>query len=126
MNAKVVMATASDDRYSPENVLTTSPKEFWMTTGLYPHDIVFQLQQPAQVRTVRFISTHIRKASIEVSEGPSISNFTKVGEVEVGNMNGQLQREFVEVQFAKPVAFVKFVIESGWHAFISLHNIRIE
>ena len=55
---EVKCATSFDERFDPKNVLDTrNMKNFWMTTGLYPQEILLQLSQPKVVSEVRFSSS---------------------------------------------------------------------
>ncbi len=38
---EVCCATSFDERFDPKNVLTANTKEFWVSTGLYPQELVF-------------------------------------------------------------------------------------
>ena len=38
--ASVVMATCSDERHPPHNALDEDERSFWVTTGLFPQEIV--------------------------------------------------------------------------------------
>ena len=40
---EVKMATSFDERFDPNNVLNKDPKKFWMTTGLYPQEILIDM-----------------------------------------------------------------------------------
>ena len=54
--ASIVMATSVDDRFPPENILDGAESfgaeaigTFWMTTGMYPQEVVIALAKPVQV-----------------------------------------------------------------------------
>ena len=55
---EVKCATSFDDRFDPKNVLDTkNMRTFWMTTGLYPQEILLQLEQPIVINEVKFSAT---------------------------------------------------------------------
>lgn len=120
------MATSYDERFPAENVLTQANREFWITTGCYPQEILIQLAPAKSIRSIRFVSTNLRQVIVEGSEGPHLGNFFKIGEGEVGNMRGELQRETVEINSNKVFAYVKFIVASGWDDFVSIHSLRFE
>ena len=45
-------ATSFDERFDPKNVLDGNMKNFWVTTGLYPQELLIELKQPRQVNEV--------------------------------------------------------------------------
>ena len=47
-------ATSFDERFDPKNVLDGNMKNFWVTTGLYPQELLIELKQPRQVNEVQF------------------------------------------------------------------------
>ena len=51
---EVKCATSFDERFDPKNVLEARNKSFWMTTGLYPQEILLQLEQPKVFSEVKF------------------------------------------------------------------------
>jgi len=45
MTMEVKCATSFDERFDPANVLDGSnPSKFWITTGLYPQEMVLELK----------------------------------------------------------------------------------
>ena len=124
--AKLLMTTSVDPSFPAENVLTTNPREFWISTGLFPQELLFHLSPPLLPRSIRIISTNVRQIAVEGCESTHPGNFTKIGETELGSNSGDLQRESVEVNAQRPVNFVKVVVLSGWDEFVSVHSIKIE
>lgn len=124
--ARVLMSTSYDPDYPPENVLTTNNKEFWMSTGLFPQELVLQLPNAISPRTIRIVSSNVRQIVAEACEGSHVGSFSKVGETEFGNNGGELQRESLDLNVPKPVNFIRLVFLSGWDEFISVHSVKIE
>jgi len=98
---EVKAATSFDQRLDPQNVLSQylisiighrDPKSFWMTTGLYPHEILVDLGGARPVQEVKFMSTNsmnsffidaiaiVKKVVIEGCKTSNASEFKKVGE----------------------------------------------
>lgn len=124
--ARVLMSTSYDPDYPPDNILSTNNKEFWMSTGLYPQELVLQLNSSMTPRALRLTCSNVRQVSIETCEGSHIGNFSKVAETEFGNNGGDLQRENIDLNIQKPVNFVRIIFMSGWDEFISVHSVKIE
>jgi len=115
------MATASDDRYPPENILDGKENSFWVTTGLYPHEFVVELKEAASISKIKMWSSHIKKLAIEKSN--SVDRFEKVLEVELQDKTSRLQIESHQVDIK--AKFVKFVIISGWDDFSAVNKISM-
>ena len=57
--ASIVMATSFDERFPPENILDGAESfgaeaigTFWMTTGMFPQELVIALDKPVQVSQI--------------------------------------------------------------------------
>ena len=52
---EVKCATSFDERFDPKNVLDNrNINTFWITTGLYPQELLLQFDQPKLISEVRF------------------------------------------------------------------------
>ena len=52
---EVKCATSFDERFDPKNVLDSNDMQtFWLTTGLYPQEILIQLKAPKVISEVKF------------------------------------------------------------------------
>ena len=50
---EIKCATSFDERFDPADVLDDSnPSKFWMTTGLYPQELMFELKQPKSINQI--------------------------------------------------------------------------
>ncbi len=55
-------------------------KKFWVTTGLYPQELLIDLGGAKQVNEVKFTVSGARKVVIEGCKTTTASEFKKVGE----------------------------------------------
>ena len=62
---EVCCATSFDERFDPANVLSHNPKEFWITTGLYPQEVTITLPNPKVINEIKFTTTGAKKILIE-------------------------------------------------------------
>ena len=53
---EIVCATSFDERFDPANVLSNNPKEFWISTGLYPQELTFTFPNAKVINEVKFTS----------------------------------------------------------------------
>ena len=90
---RVVMATCSDERHPPEHALDEDDATFWVTTGLYPQEMVVRLDQAQEVNRLRTRTTNVRKLALECCDGPTPEKFRPVFEVELPEKDGRPQTE---------------------------------
>lgn len=122
----VVMTTSEDEKFPGEAILSVDTRHFWTSTGLYPQEIIIQLNPANSFKTVRIVSTNIRQLVIEGCETQNVGNFVKIGETEIGNNRGGLQRESVNINQPRPFSFIKVIVLSGWDHFVSIHSLHLE
>ena len=60
--------------------MNRDPKKFWITTGLYPQELLIDLGGTKPVNEVRFTVSGARKIVIEGCKTTNASEFKKVGE----------------------------------------------
>ena len=136
---EVQCATSFDERFDPRNVLDHSnPGTFWMSTGLYPQEILFQFRKPQAVSTIEFKTSGgkfseskpillfhtAKKIVIEGCKQGAPNSFTKIGESkELPNRNAGLQVEQIQISDSTPMQQFKFIITDGWEDFTSVHSV---
>ena len=50
--AMVVMASCCDERFPPDNVIDGRDSTFWMTTGMFPQELVIKLESAQQISKI--------------------------------------------------------------------------
>ena len=123
--AKLILATSYDPNFPPENVLSPSNKEFWITTGLFPQELLFQLKSPSTPIRLGLVTTNVRQVIVEGCEGSHLGTFSRIGENEFGSNSGGIQSESVDINAPRPINFLKIIFLSGWDEFISVHSVKI-
>jgi len=97
--ARVVAATCYDERHPPESVIDGDDSTFWVTTGLYPQEIVVALPKLTDVTRLTTVSMNVRKLVIEKCETDRPYTFEKALEAELTNMGSRgLQTETHQVR----------------------------
>ena len=120
----VVMATCSDERHPPHDALDEDDRSFWVTTGLFPQEIVVKLGKASQVTKVRTLTANVKKFSLEYCDEDEPVGFKPAFEVELADKGAsRLQTEVHQVNCR--AKFLKFIIGSGWGDFASVHRISV-
>jgi len=123
---QVLLVSSLDGAHPGENVIDGSDRTYWLSTGLYPQEILLELGRPSRVAGVRLASTNVRGLRIEGCSELAAARFETLATVELEAAAGQLQRkELACKQQATPTRFVKTMILSGWHDFCSVHQIVV-
>ncbi|KAG2387417.1 hypothetical protein C9374_001749 [Naegleria lovaniensis] len=122
--AKVVLTTSLDSEHPISNMLDDKEETFWISTGMFPQEIMFQCESVFNLQSIRIISTGIKLLKIECSDKNQPIQFQQVFEKQLVDDGSILQEEEIEVKVA--ARYIKFRIMSGYHNFVSVHSISIK
>jgi len=123
---RVFMVSSLDDAHPADNVIDGNEKTYWLSTGLYPQEIILELGRPSRVAGVQLSATNVRAFRVEgCSEQPAVS-FEPLATGELEACAGLLQRQELRcIEQALPTHFLRAKILSGWHDFCSVHRIVV-
>jgi hypothetical protein len=65
----VVMASCSDERFPPENMLDGKDSTFWVTTGVFPQEFVLRLESNIRVSKITTLSLNGEGSGLFTSRG---------------------------------------------------------
>lgn len=119
---RVCMVSSLDPEHSVENIIDGNHGTFWISTGLFPQEIILELVEPTLLSSIKIASTHVRKIRIEGCHEMQPHSFAVVAESEFKNMNGCLQVNDLPCSSAL-LKFVRVVFVSGWSDFCTCHNL---
>mmetsp|Transcript_5152 Transcript_5152/g.4352 ORF Transcript_5152/g.4352 Transcript_5152/m.4352 type:complete len:91 (-) Transcript_5152:207-479(-) len=77
--SEIVSATSFDQRFSSQNIFDKDMSTFWITTGLYPQEIIIDLKAPHNLNELKTKSMRIKNLTVEACSDSSGSEFFKVG-----------------------------------------------
>ena len=60
VGGKVLMVSSLDENHPGDNMIDGREESYWISTGLYPQEILLQLSQRAQVSNVKVCATNVR------------------------------------------------------------------
>lgn len=122
------MVSSLDPAHPGENVIDDDHGTYWLSTGLYPQEILLWLAAPTKVASVRVASTRVRRVRFEACPEEDPVTFGKLAEGEFEDIQGSgLQvRELHCSSQDGPTKFVRLLILSGWADFCSIHQIQVE
>eukprot|EP00899_Mesostigma_viride_P004102 jgi/Mesvir1/13693/Mv02126-RA.1 len=123
--ARIALATSSDSRHPPENVLSSKENCFWTTTGMFPQEIIITLKGKLEVTKIKLSTTSVKKVIVERTEGPQPSKFEKLFEVELQDKGNRMQTESHQVGNI-PAKHLKLILVSAWDDFATVHKVIVE
>eukprot|EP00906_Rhabdomonas_costata_P015757 RCo022608 len=129
IKTEVLLATGNDDRFPPSNMVDGNEKTFWITTGMYPHEVLIGFNgAAANLTRINTATHHIKKLIIEKSTDLQPTTFDRIVDTELKEKGGAFQMESFQIssQAGQGVRFLKLVIGSGYEEFSSVHNVVVE
>jgi heat shock protein beta-11 len=131
---EALLATSNDERFPPSAIVDGRPNTFFVTTGSYPHEVLFGIRSTsaaANVSKISIVSSGIKKLRVEKSIDVQPTKFESVIEVEMQNRDGSGTKQCEQFQLNKGTAganirFIKIVIVSGYEDFAGVFDVSIE
>lgn len=119
-------ATSWDGAHPPEHAIDGDDRTFWVTTGMFPQELVITLGARAQVSRVVLRSVGIRRLSILgcAAEQPGAYE-ALVPERELADCGRGQQSEVFELRNSE-ARHVKLVIHAGWDHIVAVNSLQIE
>ncbi|XP_073936165.1 intraflagellar transport protein 25 homolog isoform X4 [Castor canadensis] len=100
--AEVILATSSDEKHPPENIIDGNPETFWTTTGMFPQEFIICFHKHIKIEKL-LIQSYLDLVHTE----------------------GQLQNEEVVARDGY-ATYLRFIILSAFDHFASVHSISVE
>eukprot|EP00929_Paragymnodinium_shiwhaense_P112116 TRINITY_DN80371_c0_g1_i1.p1 TRINITY_DN80371_c0_g1~~TRINITY_DN80371_c0_g1_i1.p1 ORF type:complete len:466 (+),score=81.97 TRINITY_DN80371_c0_g1_i1:118-1515(+) len=125
----VLLVSSLDPACPAESVIDGSDSSsFWISTGLYPQELLFRLGRRCKVSRIRLLCTKIRQVRIEGCWEERPVNFSMLAERELADSHeGRLQEEDVSCRSQPgPCGYLRLQILSGWGDFCSIHRLQVQ
>ncbi|XP_070564408.1 intraflagellar transport protein 25 homolog [Ptychodera flava] len=91
--AKVVLATSSDEKHPPEDMIDGRSDTFWATTGLFPQEFIISFSGLMDINSIKLETYQIHKMSVERSVKAEPEDFELLAEKEFTPTDAALQIE---------------------------------
>ncbi|XP_052571529.1 intraflagellar transport protein 25 homolog isoform X2 [Peromyscus californicus insignis] len=62
---EVILATSSDEKHPPENIIDGNPETFWTTTGMFPQEFIICFHKHVKIEKLVIQSYLVRTLRIE-------------------------------------------------------------
>jgi len=121
----IALATSCDENFPPENIIDGTHDTFWMSTGLFPQEVIISFQSLMSMKQISISCSGVRELRIERSVQEKPVDFEEIASKEIEHSEGHgLQRE--EFNCSGTAMHLRFVIVSGHEHFVSLHRIHVD
>ena len=118
-------ATSLDSEHPPTNIVDNDETTFWMTTGLFPQEVVLQFKNPAQITRITTITGKVKNM---IAYAATNKDLTDWAEIDSTNLPGQpiKQQETHQLNYQKTSYGVKLLITKAWGPFAAVYLVRVE
>jgi len=140
-SARIVCTTSHATGHEAEKVSPTSSNSaFWLSSGLFPQDLIISFSKSEEIRQVEIMSSHICKLELARYEngGSSSSSsvpvsllhaseelWTATCEATCDNADGQLQRLTLPITNKFSALHLRLRIVSGYNDFVAVFQINV-
>jgi heat shock protein beta-11 len=121
----LLSSTAFDIDHPPTNVNDNDETTFWMTTGLFPHEIVLQFRKPAQITRITTITGKVRNMIVFAALDKDLTDWNEIDTTKLPEQPVK-QQETHQLNYQRPSYGIKLVISKGWGSFAAVYLIRVE
>lgn len=131
VKAEVILSTCNDERFPPSNILDGKPNTFFITTGMFPQEIILGMKGgAANISRVLLSGSGIKKFRLEKCSDATPTKFETIVECEIANRENS-GRQVEQFQLNKATAgsavnFLKVVLVSGYEDFAAIYDLAIE
>ena len=127
---EVMLATSFDDKFPAQNILANDAK-FFLTTGMYPQEILMAFKDESVVNLGRIdLSCHgIKKIRVEKCTERFPTNFEPIVECELPDTKTALQQEAFQINkntAGANVRYVKLVLLEGTQQFAMIQHVNMD
>jgi len=121
----ISVATSCDKNHPPEHCIDGQSDTFWVTTGLFPQELVVSFQSRMNLTNVQITCYNVRKLALYKSSDSEVNECEKLEEKELEQVEGQLQKEEFILSNVSAL-HLKLVVLSGYDHFAAVQRLFVE
>ncbi|XP_013854822.1 intraflagellar transport protein 25 homolog isoform X1 [Sus scrofa] len=122
---EVILATSSDEKHPPENIIDGNPETFWTTTGMFPQEFIICFHKHVRIERLVIQSYFVQTLRIEKSTSKDPVDFEQWIERDLVHTEGQLQNEEIMARDGH-ATYLRFIIVSAFDHFASVYSVSAE
>ena len=121
----VFYSTSFDVDHPPSNVVDNDETTFWMTTGLFPQEIVLHFKNPAQITRITTIMGNVRSLIVYAALDKELTDWNEIDQTTLPR-NPIKQMETHQLNYQHTVYAIKLLITKGWDQFTAVYQVRVD
>ena len=122
--ARVPLCTANNEEYPAANILDGNNSTFWLSTGLFPQEVLISLPQTSLVTSINVLCSHVKELMVERSVKEDASDLENLFRSELEYQETSQRQEF-KLTSPTQIRHVKLIILSGYDHFVSIQSVSI-
>ncbi|KAJ3365537.1 Heat shock protein beta-11 [Allomyces arbusculus] len=128
-SARVVFASSQDDRFPPANMLDGNPRTFWSSTGLYPQDLIFELDPPATPAKLVVHTAKVKALSVAacpagaLDAGGDLDPFDTLVAIDMPENNTATA---IPLKLSRAVSHVRVTVNEGYSDYCAVFSVVLE
>jgi len=119
---KALMATSLDYRHGIENIVDGRINTFWISTGLFPQEVIIALSTSVLLKTVTLTTMKVSHVILEASN-TNIKEFKTINSQEI--QDGTIQTTSFSIPPGTKARYLKFIFKKGYADFITVHKLNV-
>jgi len=119
---KALMATSLDYRHGIENIVDGRINTFWISTGLFPQEVIIALSTSVLLKTVTLTTMKVSHVILEASN-TNIKEFKTINSQEI--QDGTIQTTSFNIPPSTKARYLKFIFKKGYADFITVHKLNV-
>merc|ERR1719247_3918239 len=124
---KVLMVSSLDEEHPGDLAIDGNDASFWISTGLYPQELLLELGQQARISSIKLSTTNVKSVRVEGCSEADPVNFKPLAEGDMEEKSGRMQLKELRCRDQDDATkYVKVMILAGHHDFCSVHKISVE
>ena len=122
--ARVPLCTANNEEHPASNILDGNSSTFWLSTGLFPQEVLISLPETSLVTSISIMCSHVKELLIEKSVNEDAADLENLLKSEL-EYQETLQKQEFKLSTPTQIRNLKLIVQSGYDHFVSINSINI-
>ena len=123
---EITAVTCFDPSHPKENMIDGDSSTFWVTTGLFPQEVVLKLGGDSQVTSIETVTTNAQVIEVRYTDTVTATEWEDLCVLDLTERSGELQYGSEDAPDGGVRAtFLKFTIRNGWDDFVTVHKLGV-
>ncbi len=105
-----IISSSSNDMSHPASKIIEKGTNFWVSSGLFPQEIIIQLGESSTINNVDIVSTGIKRIQLGKCEGPQANSWEDISDNDADEADGELQRLSLKVPQKTTASYLRLKV----------------